>query len=288
MPKRSVPYHFLAGTNPYFPDWQATPAQGLTAKRVFNAPPDLTDTNIDAIIDAVGATRGSLDDPCPETGYTAIRRLQFVRASGNTMTIGVNSSTNLVSAANTISSILSAGSGARPEVVCIRLLGEEWTNLNDEFGLVYSAGSIATTHRADSSASRQWFHAGTVEYEADYTNPIGGAVFHPVKAISDNENAAATQLGSAWASCVGDFEDVIACARGRGRSNPLEHRRFVLTFLVESDPLVPGTGIRSEQIEVPVTDFDGVNACGQDLVGLTGLYCIGYRGESYSRFHKVL
>lgn len=288
MPKRSIPYHFLGGTNPYFPDWQATPARGLTAKRVFNAPPDITDDNINAIITAVGATRGSLADPCPETGYTALRRLQFVRASGNTMTVAVNASTNLVAAATTISGILSSASGANPEVVCIRLLGEEWVNLNDEFGLVYQAGSVATTHRANASSAKQWFHAGTVEYEADYTNPIGGTVFQPVKSISNNENASATQLGSTWASCVGDFVEQIACPRGRSRSNPLDHRRFVLTFVVELDPQVPGTGIQAEQIELPVTDQGGVNACGQDVVGLTGLYCMGYKGESYSRFHKVL
>lgn len=287
MPKRSIPYYFLAGTNPYFPDWQATPATGLTAKRVFNAPPDLTEGNIDAIITAAGATRGSLEDPCPETGYTAIRRLQFVRKSGNTMTIGINSSNNLVSAANTISGILNTGGGANPEVVCIRLLGEEWANLNDEFNLAFD-GTPGVTHRANTADSKQWFYSGTVEYQADYTNPIGGTVFQPVKSISNNEDAPATQLGSTWSTCVGNFENVFSCPRGRSRSNPLGHRRYILTFLVPENETGLDAGVTSEQIEMPVTDISGINACGQDLASLTGLYCIGYKGESYSRFHKVL
>lgn len=288
MPKRSIPYHFLLGTNPYFPDWQDTPALGVTGKGVFNAPPDLSDGNINAIIAAAGATRGSLNDPCPETGYTALRRLRFVRASGNTMTIAVNSSSNLINSATTISSILSSASSVGSEVVCIQLLGEEWVNLNDEFGVVYSAGSTATTHKATNTAAKQWFHAGTVEYQADYTNPIGGTVFQSVKSISDNQNASATQLGSTWNSCVGSFVEQISCPRGRSRSNPLDHRRFILTFIVELDPSTPGAGIQSEQIELPITDQGGVAACGADVAGLTGLYCMGYRGESYSRFHKVL
>lgn len=296
MPKLVVPLSFRVGQNPYYPDWMDVADPGVSASGRFNAPPDLTEANIDGIVLAVGASRGSPNSPCPDTSYTSLRKLEFVRASGNTMSVPVANRIDLITAATTIRNILdNAGTGGN-KVVCIRLIGEEWANLNDELNLSYQAGTYAKTHRAPASAPKQYYYAGTVEYEADSTNPIDGSVFQPVKAISDIENAPATQLATTWAGCVGSFQTVIPCPRGRSRGNPLKHRRYVVTFLTKSqqvdDPNSPPTGIEadfaSEQIEVPVTDGSEIDTCGVALAGLIGAYCIGYKGESYTRFHKLL
>ena len=81
--------------------------------------------------------------------------------------------------------------------------------------------------------------------------------------------------------------------RGKGRRNPYQHRRFELTFAVGTPgvnlgdpPTIDGT----ETIELPVraTTATDILNCGVAAASLQGAYCIGYRGESYSRFHKIL
>jgi hypothetical protein len=63
-----------------------------------------------------------------------------------------------------------------------------------------------------------------------------------------------------------------------------------LNFATKSDPAATIELPQSETIEVPVKAFAGslIEACGQNLAGLTGLYCIGYRGESYRKVHKLI
>jgi hypothetical protein len=157
-------------------------------------------------------------------------------------------------------------------------------------GISYTAGTVAATHRAPSTAKKQYYHAGNIEYQADSNSPIGGVVFQPVKSISNLENAPATQLGSVWDGCVGDFASVIPCPRGQGRSNPMKHRRFTVTFIVGTTSNNVATVTGSEQIEVPVRSYlaADVLACGQNVAALDGAYCIGYEGESYRRFHKLI
>jgi hypothetical protein len=277
MPKKTITAKFIADSTDYTTDWGTS----LSTFGLFNAPPDLTETDIDGIISAIGATRDGELPPCNEVGGT-LRKLRFIRKSGNTLSVPVNNRSNLLSAATVIKGILNT---AGNEVVCIELLGEEYANLNDEMGISYQAGTTAPTHRAPSTALKQYYHAGNIEYSADSTSPIGGVVYQPIKSISNVENGPATQLGSVWDGCVGDFASVIPCPRGQGRSNPMKHRRFIVSFIVGTTE-VDG----SEQIEVPVKNYQAsdVLSCGQNLAALDGAYCIGYRGESYRKFHKLL
>lgn len=118
---------------------------------------------------------------------------------------------------------------------------------------------------------------------------LNSIVFQPIKSITNNENAPATQIASAWADCVGDFESALPC-KGKGRKNPLEHRRFELSFATKIDPASDTEEIQTETIELPVKSGvpSDILSCGQSAATLTGAYCISYRGESYSKFHKLL
>lgn len=292
MPKNTISVRFLSDLTAYTTDIGID----ISTSAVFNAPPDLTDANIDTIVTAIGGTLTGELPPCREF-VGSIRKLQFIRRSGNTMSVPVGSRANLINAATTIRNLLNAANSGNNKVVCIKLIGEEFPNLNDELGLSYTNGTFAKTHRAPDTATKQYVYSGKIEYSSDATNPLGGVRFQAVKAISDNENAAATQLGTTWAGCVGDFQSITPCPTGN-RRNPLKHRRYELSFLSKSqevaDPDNPPDGIEaefaSEQIEVPVkaSSASDIKTCGENLAGLTGVYCIGYRGESYSRFHRLL
>ena len=255
----------------------------------FVLPPDVPDTEITTILQNIGANVPSaIKDnlPCSDGLGADLRKLLFIRANGNSMSVPVSSRADLLNAATVIKGVLnSAGS----EVVCIKLLGEYFPNLADELGLTY-AGDTATSH-VPTIGGKQFFHAGNISYQTDATTGIAGSdiVFQPVKSISDLENAPSTQLSTVWAGCVGDFEKALAC-RGGGRRNPRKHRRYELTFATKTDITSETEVAATETAQLPVKDSDAaaILTCGQNAAQLAGVYCIGYRGESYDRYHKLL
>ena len=285
MPKKVVSYQFVAGTNPYTSDIN----QNLSINSRFVAPPDLAQAGIDAIVAAVGAVETTEPAICSDTGLGTPRKLEFIRSSGNTMSVAVNNSTNLISAATAIKGVLDPLNGGSNPVVCIKLYGEEFLNLNDELGVSYDGTTFAPSHKAPATALKQNFASGVITYESDATNPIGQSVIQPIRSITEKDtNDFAAQLGTAAAGCIGDFLNIQSC--GNGRRNIRKHRRFVLDFATKADPADDTEQSASERIEVPVAGGGALDtlACGNNLAALTGLYCLGYVGESYSRFHKIL
>lgn len=294
MPKTVVTVDFTANTaNAYVPDYGGV---GITTNGRFILPPDIDASEIPNIVAATGGELLTERPPCNDLTTGNLRRLVFVRRSGNTMSVPIGLNGAVLGAATTIKAILDAGNGGGNPVVCIKLEGEYFANLNDVFSLSYTEGSFAKTHKADSTAEKQYIHAGRIAYQADYLTGATASVFQSVKAITDVEGAPATQVASEWIGCVGEFENVQTC--GNGRRNPLEHRRFILNFLTKTqevaDPANPPAGIEatalSEQIEIPVQAkaAGSINTCGVALASLTGVYCIGYRGESYDRIHQAI
>ncbi len=278
MPKTVLSYRFTAGTNGYFQDIGTE----ISVTGRFVLPPDVTDAEGQNIIAAVGALPNTDNVPCSDTGLGDLRKLTFIRESGNTMSIAVPLKGNVITAATTIKSILDK---ADNNVVCIKLDGEYFANLNDELGVTYTAGDTATSHKAPSSAKKQNYLTGSISYTSD----VSGAILHSVHSITEKtDESPAAQLGSTWDSCTGGIQDVLAC--GNGRRNPRKHRRFIGTFVTKLDPTDTNETAQTETIEVPVAaaDSSDILTCGQAVAGLTGLYCIGYRGESYSRIHKLL
>lgn len=293
MPKKTISVRFPEGdASKYVMD----NGDAIIASAVFNLPPDINEAGKDAILTAIGGVEDAELPPCRINGI--LRKLVFLRAKGNTMSVPVRTRQDLLTAAQAVQGVLNSGSSDDNPVVCIYLEGEEFANLNDELGISYTAGTFAKTHRAPSDADKQWMYAGNIQYEADATNPTGGVIFQPVKTMTDVEDAVPTQLAGDWATCVGDFVTAVPCPRPRGRRNPLQHRRYILTLLTKSqavtDPNNAPAGIEAdfetERTEVPVKDHEAgaIKACGQNLAGLTGVYCIGYKGESYKLYDKLL
>ncbi|MEM7762095.1 MAG: hypothetical protein AAF298_28860 [Cyanobacteria bacterium P01_A01_bin.40] len=258
----------------------------IAANSRFVLPPDVTEAQAATILANIGAEPLSANTdpiPCPDTVNADLRKLQFLRSSGGSMSVPVSNRANLEAAALVILGILN---GAGDDVVCIKLMGEFFPDLADELGLNYQ-NTVATSH-VSTGESKQFYNSGQIAYASD----VGSTVFQPVKSITDNEDAPATQIATAWAGCVGDFENTLAC-RGKGRKNPRKHRRFELTFAVGTAGANPGdppniTG--TETIELPVKSSLAADilSCGQAAAALPGAYCINYTGESYDRFHKIL
>lgn len=285
MPKTVVSYRYVAGTNGYQTDYN----QELSVTGRFVLPPDLTEANRDAILTAMGATLNTETAPCSDTGLGDLRKLEFIREGGNTMSVAINDRTNLISAATAIKGVLDAANSGNNKVVCIKLTGEYFGNLNDEFGVSYDGTSFATSHKAPATALKQNYVSGVIAYKTDAAATFGNSVIQPIKSITEaSDNTYAAQLGTTPTACIGSFLELQNC--GNGRRNPRRHRRFLLTFSTKADPADTAEEAQTETIELPASGHlaTEIEACANEAAGLQGLYCLGYKGEDYSRFHKLL
>ncbi len=256
----------------------------ISASGRFVLPPDIGEAQVAAILDAIGAKPLSaiVEGVCNDAVNGKLRKLEFIRDDGSSMSVPVAKRADLFSAANVIKGILQS-SGSNRQVTCIKLVGERWRVLNDELGVSYTAGQVAVSHKPNSGATKQYYYSGSMQYATDAFVNSGQQVLVPIKSISNNENAPATQVASAWGGCVGTLSNAAGC----GGSGKRKHRRYILDFVTEVD----GTAIKTtESIEFPVKSYDAsaIKTCGQGAAQLTGILCIGYRGESYDKFHKVI
>lgn len=285
MPKKVVSFQFVAGNNPYISDLN----QNLSISTRFVAPPDIDQTGINSIVSAVGGVFSTEAAICSDSDLGKPRKLKFIRQSGNSLSVAVADKTSLISVANAVKGILDPLNGGINPVVCIQLIGEEFLNLNDELGVNYDGTGFAVSHKAPATALKQNYASGIIAYEADAASVFGTSVTHSIRSITEKaSNEFAAQLGTAAPSCIGDFLTVQSC--GNGRRNPRDHRRYILDFATKADPADDTETSQSERIEVPVAGAGALDtlACGNALAALTGLYCIGFKGESHSRFHKFL
>jgi hypothetical protein len=251
----------------------------------FVMPPDL-DFPADAvtIANVAGGTgdveENTSDNPCPVGLDFLPRKLVFIRKSGNSVSVPIGERANLETAQDVIVGVLNKPGN---EVVCIKLEGETWINLNNELSLTYTANEIATDSRPPNGL-KQYIYAGQIQYESDIFT--GDVVFTSVKVATDVDGSPPTNLGATWGTCVGAFETSnFSCGRDKR-----DHRRYLLDFVVgnvdNTDPNNPVvTNRRSERKEVPVRDYEAapILQCGRNLAALAGAYCIGYQGESYNR-----
>ena len=256
----------------------------LSIRGRFILPADIAQAQAAAIAIAVGGVINSEPAVCSDSSSGSPRRLYFYRENGGSMSVPVRQRSDVISAATTIKGILDAGT-AGGKVVCIKLEGEEFLNLNDELGVNYTAGSIARSHKTENTAPRQYYLTGSMNYQTD--TPLGTGVIQSIKSITNNLNAPASKLSTVWADCVGNLIDV-AC--GNGRRNPRKHRRYILTHVTQEDiASVTETPVQ-ETIELPVASSTAneILTCGQNAAATPGLVCIGYKGEDYDRIHKLL
>ena len=284
MPRNVVPVSFVPddGTG-YLMDIGSE----IAANGRFVLPPDIPQTEISTILANIGAQPlSAVGDsiPCSDSIGATLRKLLFIRSNGGSMSVPVSSRADLLNAATVIRGLLNSNG---PEVVCIKLLGEVFLDLADELGMNYG-GDFATSH-VPNPGDKQYYHSGNIQYQTDANTGTISEVFQPVKAITDLENAPSTQLTAAWTGCVGAFEEALAC-RGKGRRNPRKHRRYTLTFATKADPASTTEAAKTETAELPVKSAAAADilSCGQAAAALNGAYCIGYQGESYARYHKLL
>lgn len=255
----------------------------LTATARFVQPPDVTDAQVDGWLTVMGARRNTESVPCNEAGTGKLRKIKIIRASGNTFTLPFALKANALALAGAVRNDLKDVAGN--SVVCMQLIGEYFPHLNDELGLTYTSGQVATSHKAPITAKKQNYLSGTINYTSD----VSGAIITNIRSITekDTEDPAA-QIESEWDGCTGGLINITAC--GNGRRNPRKHRRYIVEFATKLDPTDTNEKEQTESIEVPVqSDVNAeIFACGEKLAALQGAYCIGYRGESYDRVHKLL
>jgi hypothetical protein len=280
MPKQVISAQFnSSNATPYTMDI----GTAVTAAGRFILPPDVPLTEISTILTAIGAqplsaiTEGAV---CNDALNARLRKLVFLRSNGGSMSVPVSSRANLLNAATVIRGLLNSNGS---DVVCIKLLGEIFPDLADDLGMNYG-GDFATSH-LPATGDKQFYHTGNISYQSDGS----GTVFQPIKGISDLENAPSTQLTAAWTGCVGTFSNTLAC-RGKGRRNPRRHRRYLLTFATKTNVADAEEPVLTETAELPISSAVAADilSCGQAAAALNGAYCIGYEGESYSRYHKLL
>lgn len=253
----------------------------------FAIPPDISPEQAEQIAAAAGANVNvSFDSACPE-GQFRMRKLIFIRESGNSLSVPIGDRANLITARNAIRAILDSRPNNR--VVCIKLEGEEFLQLNDELGVAWDGQATAVSSRPDNGL-KQFVYSGAIRYRTD-TSPGGSVVITTsVKVDTENEGNPPAALGNVWQACAGDLVSAQLSCGGVNR----DHRRYFLDFAVregENQENAEGDNnpITAQKKELPVSAWQAseILQCGQDAAALAGLFCIGYRGESFSRFHTI-
>ncbi|MGL5875047.1 MAG: hypothetical protein ACRC2R_22235 [Xenococcaceae cyanobacterium] len=284
MPKTVVTAQFRTDNN--LPGYTMDIGTEISANGRFIWPPDVGIEQIATILDAIDAQPLSAitEGLCTDSANGKLRKLEFIRSDGSSMSVPVATRDGIYTAANVIRGVLqSTGSGLK--VTCIKLVGEFWRNLNEDLGISYTAGQIATSHKPTSESTKQFYYTGNMQYQSDAFRNSGELYFLPIKSISNLQNAPATQIAPLWNGCVGELSNAPACGGGSGSKR--KHRRYIFQFAT----LLDGNAIKeTETIEMPLksSDASAIKTCGQAAAALPGLMCIGYKGESYDKFHKVL
>lgn len=216
-------------------------------------------------------------NPCPADANFTPRKLRFILNNNSSVAIPIGSKSGIVSTATTIKGVLE-GVNSNIKVVCITLQGEEVPNLNVELGVNFDVSS-----RKPSSGSGG-FYSGKIVYSSDVS---GNVTAYPVKVSSANGTVPPI-FGDIWSSCVGDFEDFPACGTG-GRSNPVDHRRYIVQYQIEPDVARPNEPT-FESRELPVNSIDAtqIKNCGTLLATQTSIFCISYIGESNRNVLKAI
>lgn len=212
--------------------------------------------------------------PCPDSKIFTPRKLIFTLANGVSMSVPVAVRTSLTS-------VMAAGIVALQglsTVVCIKYVGEKWRNLLEIFG---QSGKVVTPSIND---PRGFTLAGAYTYNADSTNPFGGAIPKNFKVASETKDAIPAILGDVWTASAGvqlPAASVISCRTGTRHA----HRRYIATALIDRNGV-----IRPTKIEIPVvaSGAGDIRTAGELIAALSSVACLEYQGESYDRFHKLV
>lgn len=228
----------------------------------------------------------NLDLPCPDNDVFQPRRLIFIFADNSSMSVPISGreERDYVATANSI--ITNIGSATQTSVVCVKLVGESFVTLFDEF----EDAEFRNQPVQQQLASR--YYSGLANFQPDA--PFNSSLLLPVKIKSeDNYPNRPTQapefLREAWDNCIGELnQNNISCGNRQSRYN---HRRYFVKVLVDSSLSGSNNSPVTEEHEVPITSRTPaqVLSCGQSIVSTIGssIVCLGYEGWSDNRFHKI-
>lgn len=289
-------YRFVAGTNGYLND-RLVPATGVTLVKNFVVPPDMDQAAATSLVTAVGGEIISFGDvdivagtrnlPCSDSANFKPRRIKFIRANGNSVSLVVADRAGIIAARDAGVTALNAVTATNP-VVCVQLIGEEYANLYDELAPAGAAAPTAgTPSRPPAAIGKGARYSGLMTaYSSDV--PFATVTLAKFAMNTDLVDAATgvtsapTVLGAAAAGCLGTIQVGSICPPSTSR----EPRHFLVTSLVTGDV----AGQNATQVtKVPTAGSAAADivTCGTALAALASTVCLGYKGESYSRLHLL-
>lgn len=277
MAKVFQSYRFTTA-NPYTDDMGTV--RQLTAR--FAVPPDMTPAIAIGLAAQAGGVAVLPTDPkgaaCPDAGVKG-RKLTFIRQDGNSISFTMGDRLTLIAQATGMRATIDALTGTNP-VVCIKLDGEYYPNLFDELAPAAPGPRVpGISSRPPAPATKQYQHFGTFSYLSD---AIYGTTYQlPFKIASNLPANAAPAEYDAFLSAAGVIPVATSPCPG---SDPRIPRRFLVQSVVNQN-----AAIISQTAEIPVAGHlpASILAIGQQIAAATSTQCVGYRGESNSRFHRL-
>ncbi len=260
----------------YIPDWESG-AKGIGFQGRFNQPPVMSDAMTANILGTLGLTvKSKTTEPvCKPPSSFMPRKLKFSFASGGSIAVPVMDRANLISVARTLKTDLNDMLGS--PVVCIELIGEEWTRMDEEFR---PAGVIPTPGNdiRPSSGTKNPTYSASMSYSSD-----GGKVIaQSVRMNTDDLTGA-----SAFSVYKDEIDEALGplLPRGCGSGSNVTPRRYTVDFLTTN------TDNPVRRLIVPVASKSaatGIAVVGNELAARRQTLCLKYNGESDARFNRLI
>lgn len=283
----SVRYR-LTGENTYLTDLEVDAEFALN----FRPSSDLTEENVDSILEAIGAEKiDRTNSLCSDRGFIKYRRFILIRENGASMTLVAPRREKIISQRDAIQAVFQ---NITPKLVCIKLEGEEVSNILPEFDTSNRTGATILTpiEPPENSAKNRFFYSGSMrEYKSDAG--FGSSITLPFKMSSNQDQQAYSALETQINNCLGNLINASVCG---GSSNSRTARRIVLSVNTGSEGLVgppaPGedslSNIQSLTIPISENTPQSIKTCIQQYAQLNAVQCISYYGESNNRLHRVV
>lgn len=231
----------------------------------------------------VGSSGGRLRLPvdrvvCPEKGF-APRKLIFYSNTGGSVSVPIGPRASLIAAGSSIrTNLIAAGF----QVVCVKLVGEKFANIVDDLrpaGFLGTQAATASSRPATGGIQPNFY--GKADYNSDAV--FGTNYVLPYKVQSDVAQVFPSIYGTVIQSALG-IVPLVAVNACPG-SDPRTSRRYIVQSLVTENAIV-----RSQVAELPMFNHlaSEIAAAGVAIATLRHVQCIGYKGETNDRFHKLL
>ncbi|WP_107666494.1 hypothetical protein [Cyanothece sp. BG0011] len=281
MAVQGVPYR-LQDSSLYNTDFGATANFNLSLR----PPSDLTDENIDSILECIGAERREPGGViCSERGSITYRRLIFYRSNGSSMTVVAPNREAIITQAQCIWDILSA-TDFQP--ICIKLEGEKHRNVIDDLleGDREGGGTANPIRPPEGAGRNRFFFSGSMRaYKSDAV--FGAQLSLSFKMDTDADQTPYSSLSTQINGCLKELIDASICG---GAANARDARKYVVTLLTQSEDAGNNDSPEVQSITIPVAENSSaeITNCGRALASRLFVQCLEYEGESNARLHRLL